>query len=90
VTGETADRLYEINRQLTGLYVELTEVRKAEAAAFDAGYFDSGATSAVERKQYGRRNALPHYLDGLDLRAKIEALQEERDYLRFTVEHGYG
>ncbi len=87
---DTADRLYEINRTLIGLYTEQAECRKAEASAFDAGYFDGGGTSDAASKRIGRHNALAFYLDGLTIGAKIRALEEERDYLRFTVEQGYG
>lgn len=86
----SADRLYEINRALIGLYTEQAECRKAEAQAFDAGYFDGGGTSDAASKRIGRHNALPFYLEGLTIGAKITALQEERDYLRFVIGQGYG
>lgn len=86
--AEIGRRLTAIQRELTGLYGELAEVRKAREQAYQAGYFGSGEVTGEARKAQGAHNASPSKVEELDLMGTIDGLIEERDHLRFCVKYG--
>lgn len=81
------DRLEEIARELIGLYQQHAMILGDEVRAKVEGFQRSQETSVSGRERDGQWQGLEATVQAFKVQGQIKALQEERDMLRFRVEH---
>lgn len=85
---QCAVRLNQIQAELSGLYRELGEIRKAERQGWSDAYRGSAETSASGRDSEARMNVTSLKVDSIHIESQVKTLEGERDHLRFVVKYG--
>lgn len=78
-------RLEEVVTRLTQLYHDLAETQRAEAES-KASIYLNHAGSHAERDATARHNSVGITSDVIAMKAEIQQLQEERDFLQFIID----
>lgn len=84
-------RLEQVSRQLRGLYHNHAECivaeKNAKAELYLANAEDGRSRSHAEREGYASAKGVRQVTDTILVLAQIRTLEEERDFLKFSIQH---
>jgi len=80
-------RLEQVSIQIRGLRRDLTQTLITERVQKANVYLNSAATSHGEKQGQATAHTASISSESLSLKGEIDALEEERDFLRFCIEY---